>query len=184
MTGCENHRRGWRGSPRLLQEVQLELWVNKIGKARKKGKEILESDLALSPTRSSKSQLQLCGKCHEWVTLWRRPLVLPKECLSRVVCSWNSGFREHAEDTHASISTFFVSSSTLQRKGMHVWLKHLHLMALSLHQGGGEPALPKKWFPNKIINNNVGTLFLERRFVSVPQWASKGKISCYTLRKK
>lgn len=42
-------------------------------------------------------------------------------------------------------------------------------MALSLHHGDGEPALLKKWFPNKIINNSVGTLFLERRFVSVLQ---------------
>lgn len=62
MTGYESHRRGWRGNPRLLQETQLKLWVNKIGEARKKkDKEVLDSKLALSPTRSNRSQLQLCG---------------------------------------------------------------------------------------------------------------------------
>lgn len=53
-----------------------------------------------------------------------------------------------------------------------------------LQKEAEEPALPHRWFPIKIINNNVGTLFLERRFVSVPKWANRGKISCYTLRKK
>lgn len=144
----------------------------------------MESKLALCPTRSSRSQLQLCGKYQEWVAPWKRPLVFPKECLSRVGCSWNSGLCECAEDTHVSMSTFFVSPSTLQRKGVYIWLKHLHFMVFSLHQGAGQPALPQKRFPNKIINNNVGTLFLQKRFVSVPQWASRGKISCYTLRKK
>lgn len=53
-----------------------------------------------------------------------------------------------------------------------------------LQKEAREPALPHRWFPIKIINNNVGTLFLERRFVSVPKWAKRGKISCCTLRKK
>lgn len=183
MTGCENHRRGWRGSPRFLQEMQLKLRVNKIGKARKKkDKEILESKLALSSTRSSRSQLQLCGKYHEGVTLWRTL------CPQRNVCHRLPGLEIQVSmlRTHiASMSIFFVSPSTLQRKRTSIWLKHLHIMGFfSLHQGAGELALLQKWFPNKIINNNAGTLFLERRFVSVPQWASRGKISCYTLRKK
>lgn len=135
------------------------------------------------PPRSSRSQLQLCGKHQEWVTLWRRSVVFPRDCLSQVGCSWKSGLRECGEETHAFLSTFFVSPSTLQREGFYLWLKYLHLFFF-LQKEAGEPALPHRWFPIKIINNNVGTLFLERRFVSVPKWANRGKISCYILRKK
>lgn len=42
-----------------------------------------------------------------------------------------------------------------------------------LQKGATEPALPHRWFPIKTIHNNVGTLFLERRFVSVPKWAKE-----------
>lgn len=35
LTGCESHRRGWRGSTRLLQEMQLKIWEG--GVSQKKG---------------------------------------------------------------------------------------------------------------------------------------------------
>lgn len=100
--------------------------------------------------------------------------------LSQVGCSWKSG-----KETH----TFLVSPFTLQREVFYLWLKYSHLFFVVLvdfflHKEAGETALPHRWFPIKIINNNVGTLFLERRFVSVPKWANRGKISCYALRKK
>lgn len=112
-------------------------------------------------------------------------LYSPRDCLSLADCSWKSGLGECEEETYAFMPAFVVRPFTLQREVIHLWLKYLHLFCFfsPSQSEAGQPALPHRWFPIKIINNNVGTLFLERRFVSVPKWANRAKISCYTLSK-
>lgn len=155
------------------QEMQLKLWVNKIGKARKK-----EGQRDLGKQTCSLSYQEQMSAAALWKAPWTGHTLKKATCAPKGVSvmgclllkfRWNLW----AGWGHASISTVFVSPPTLERKEMYSWLKQLHLMVFFLHEGGGEPALPQKWFPNKIINNSVGTLFLERRFVSVPQWGSR-----------
>lgn len=94
---------------------------------KRRAKSSWKANRPFVPQRSSRSQLQLCGKQREQITLWRRPVVFPRDCPSQVGGSWKSGLCECGEETPAFMSTFFVSPSTLQMEGFYLRLKYLHL---------------------------------------------------------
>lgn len=123
LTGYKSHRRGWRGSTRLLQKMQLKIWEG--GVSQKKGQRPLgkqtgplslkgAADLSCNFMGSTKSRSR------------SEEVVFPRDCLSQHGCSWKSGLWVWWGDT--CLCVCFVSPSTLQGEGFYLWLKHLHLI--------------------------------------------------------